>query len=255
MHKQTIGLIAAMPEEIRPLLKRFAPVAREKLAGFNVYTFRAGEREACLIESGMGLKNAAAATHALIAKANPEIILNFGFAGAVKTGPAVGDVVVATRVLFHHDRLFSEQQGISAELAEQGVNTLEDTLLAGNFHIYRGTFITTGQIKGKRELSKLLPGGASHPVLEMETSAVAQMAAKGKTPLLAARAISDGAEEELGFTIDEFTDRAMRIRTWKVLWTIGKKPWIIPQLVRLARNSRIAGENLSAAVANLMERL
>lgn len=255
MPKQTIGLIAAMPEEIRPLLKKFPPVAREKFAGFNMYRFRTGEREACLIQSGMGLKNAAAATHALIAQAAPGIILNFGFAGAVTAGPAVGDIVVATRVLFHRDRLFSEQQGIAAELAEQWAAPPKDALRESAYHIYRGTFITAAQIKEKLELARLLPAGVSCPVLDMETAAVAQVAAKEKVPLLAVRAISDDAGEELGFTIEEFTDREMNLRIWKVLMTVARKPWIVPQLLRLAKNSRVAGENLAGALLVMLENL
>ena len=86
----------------------------------------------------------------------------------------------------------------------------------------------------------------------METWAIAQIAAREEIPLLAIRAISDAAEEELGFSISEFTDNEMNIRICKILGTIARKPWIIPQLIRLAGNSRIAGRNLAVVIKELL---
>ena len=255
MEEQTIGLIAAMPEEIKPLLSRVGPVERDKVAGFNLYRFSIGRRKVCLIESGMGLTRGASATHTLIAKANPDIILNFGFAGAVTAGAEVGDLVVATRILLHRDRLFSEQSGIPAELAERLVEALGKGCRDKTLRIHRGTCVTASQIRKKSEVAKLLPAGTACPVLDMETAAVARVAAKEKVPFLAVRAISDGADEELGFTIEEFTDREMNIRPWKVVLTMARKPWIIPQLVRLAQNAKRAGKNLACAVTALIETL
>ena len=61
--------------------------------------------------------------------------------------------------------------------------------------------------------------------------------------------------EELDFSIMELTDREMRISVRKVLWTVARKPRIIPQLVRLGKNSRLAGENLAVVVLAVLERL
>jgi adenosylhomocysteine nucleosidase len=109
------------------------------------------------------------------------------------------------------------------------------------------------QIRNKREIATLLPAGTNCPVLEMETAAVTLVAAREKRPVMALRAITDEAEEELGFAIGELTDRDMNVRLGKVLLTVAKKPWIVPQLLRLARNSRLAGENLALAILAVLE--
>jgi adenosylhomocysteine nucleosidase len=44
----------------------------------------------------------------------------------------------------------------------------------------------------------------------------------------------------------------MQIRIPKVLLTIARKPRFIPQLVRLARNSRVAAANLTQAMERLL---
>ena len=253
MPENVIGLIAAMPGEIQPLIRRVGPVKREKLAGFNMYRFNVGGTDACLIESGIGAARAAQAGLALIEAAAPGILLNFGFAGAVLPGPAVGDIVVADRLLLFKGRLFVNQAGLATTLADELAATLEEERQGNGCRIHRGTFVTTGEIVGKRMLAGLLPAGAANPVLEMETAGVARVAHERRVPLAAFRAISDGADEELGFSITDFTDREMRIRAWKVLWTLASRPRLLPQLLRLGKNSRLAAENLATAVLAILE--
>lgn len=252
---EKIGLIAAMPEEIRSLIGRVGPVSRERLAGFRLYRFTSGATDICLIESGIGTARAAQAARALIDAAAPGFVLNIGFAGAVLAGPAVGDIVLAERLLFFKERQFSEQPGLTPALTAELAATVVQHCTGNELRVHRGTFVTTGEIIDKRILAELLPAGAATPVLEMETAAVARVAWERKVPFAAIRAISDGADEELDFSIADFTDREMRIRAWKVLWTLARKPRIIPQLVRLERNSRLAGENLATAVLAAIEGL
>jgi adenosylhomocysteine nucleosidase len=252
MNYRTIALIAAMPEEIDPFLRRAGACAKEKIDRFDAWRFIAGGRGILLLRSGMGPGNALAAARALIAAASPDLLINFGFAGGLTGGTVVGNIVVANRLLLYRERLFSEQAGIAAEISEELTGILAGSLHGEGPQILRGTFITASQILRKKEMASLLPPGAANPVLEMETAAVAQAAGEGNVPLIAIRAISDGAEEELGFTISEFTDSEMNIRLGKVLWTVAKRPWIVPQLLRLSGNSRIAGKSLAMALAALL---
>jgi adenosylhomocysteine nucleosidase len=82
---------------------------------------------------------------------------------------------------------------------------------------------------------------------------VAKAAAKEGVPFLALRVVSDDAGEELGFSISELTDARMKVRIGKVLLTVARRPWIIPQMLKLARNSRKAGANLALAIAVMLE--
>jgi len=255
MEKRLIGLIAAMPEEIEPLLRQIGSYTQGKLCGFAAYQFTVGAREIRLIESGLGPERGAAAAQALITASTPELVINFGFAGAMTAGPKVGDLVVAERLLSCRNGSFQEQRGLAEELTNRLIGFLAEDFSGKTFQIFRGTFIMAERIMGKRELAGLLPAGLANPVLEMESAAIAQEAAEVNVPLCAIRAISDSAEEELGFAIEDLTDREMKVRLGKVLLTVAKKPWIVPQLLRLARNSRRAGENLATALMSLLESL
>jgi len=247
---RTIGMIAAMKEEIEPLLRLAGPCRQEVIEGFRLYHFTAGTRPVCLIRSGMGPAHAATATRILLDAVHPELVISFGFAGGLTPELKTGDLIVANRLLFLHDRLFSEQQGLAVETARECSEMLA-TQASRRVHL--GALITTARITGKGELAKRLPAGITTAAVEMETAAVARMAVKDKVPVLAIRAISDGLDDELGFSLEDFCDRELNLKLWRVLLTVVRKPWIIPQLLRLAKNTEKAGMTLAEAVQGFLK--
>ncbi|MBC8017320.1 MAG: phosphorylase, partial [Verrucomicrobia bacterium] len=118
--------------------------------------------------------------------------------------------------------------------------------------VFGGLFASTPAIMQKSRLATLLPPDAPFPVVELESAAIAIVAVENGIPFTGIRAVSDPFDEELGFSLDEFCDERMRIRIHRVLFTVVRKPRIIPQLVRLARNSRVAAASLSQAVERFL---
>ena len=252
MKGKTIGIIAAMPEETEDLLKRLTIIRRNRLEGFLFYELEAGCKKLFLIESGVGMKKAAEACLALMGGTSPDIIMNIGFGGAPRPGTAVGDVVLATHLLFFKDGMLIEQKGLDLEAIADASTTLEADLPAYSFRVHRGTFVTTEEIVDKSTVARLIPMTAVNLILEMETAAVARTVSTQKIPLVAIRSVSDDAEEDLDFSICDFVDDDMRIRARKVFWALLKKPSLVPQIARLERNSRQAGKNLASAVLALL---
>jgi len=116
-----------------------------------------------------------------------------------------------------------------------------------------GTFISSPAITSKTELAGMISDQYLNPVVEMESGAIAIIAAECNIPLLAIRAVSDAAAEELGFSLDEFcTPDLRRIRLDKTVLTLLRKPAIIPQLIRLAFSSRRAAASLTSALSSLL---
>src|SRR4051812_44130566 len=97
--KGVVGVIAAMPEEIAPLLKRAKKYRRERLGECHLYRLQLGGVDFALVESGMGPRRAEAAARLLVAQLSPRIILSYGFAGGVRAGLKAGDLALARRVL------------------------------------------------------------------------------------------------------------------------------------------------------------
>ncbi len=243
-----IGLVAAMPEECGPLLRRVSGCRKAGIGRFRAWSFTVGGNEIRLIRSGMGAAHAAEAAAALLSAHNPQLLLSFGFGGAVRQGLATGDIVLASRLFRLDAGELTQLEGPDRELTARAEKALESHKASGAFQLHRGEFITTDRIENKRELAGLLDRGMENPLLEMETGTVALIASAARIPFASIRAVSDCADEELGFSISEFTDREMNVSIPRVLATLARKPRILPQLLRLSRNSRLAGKNLATGI-------
>lgn len=239
-----IAIITAMPEEARAVLRGAKQVEKSLHGDRKEFRCRIGGHDIRLFEAGMGMLNAGWAASALAAE-TPDLMVSAGFGGGVLPGLKVGDVVMADRVLHWTGAGFEQ------------VQTRFCDLNAGNGAPLplRGCFITSDGILSKRHLMELLPGDVTRPVVEMESAAVARVAAENGIPFLGLRAVSDPWNEDLAFSIDEFCDADMRIRPLKVVATTLRRPRIIPQLIRLARNSQIAAKSLGEAMERLLRQI
>ncbi|MRR54981.1 MAG: phosphorylase [Deltaproteobacteria bacterium] len=248
MKQERIGIVMAMQEEIRPVLRRLGRHRKERAGQFPLYLFQRDGRQLFLIESGMGTKRASAATEELISRAQPRLIITAGLGGAVRPGLNVGDLVLAGQVLALGEGLTTEIAGIANEAL---LRVVHESVPGQPFRIVDGTTVTTSVIVNKKLADQQLARDIVNPVLDMETSAVAEIAERKGIPLVAVRAVSDAADEELLFSLDELTDRELNIRIGKVLFTVAKKPRILPQLIRLAKNSKLAANNLAIILEQL----
>lgn len=247
MALKRIGLVTAMPEETKPLVKRLGKAEKGTVGELPSWRFKRGEKEIVLVESGMGPRRATAAAEALIAE-GVEMVASLGVAGAVRGDLAVGDVVLCREA-----RLLT------------GDNQLHPLVLTAaeppslpqfeGIRVVEGCAVTAAAIRAKKETASLLPPEIDNPVLEMETAAVAKSAVEHGLPFMALRAISDPADEELAFSIDEFTDSEMNIRIGKVIRVLIRRPSLLPQLMRLAGNTATAAKNLAAVAEALIDRL
>lgn len=251
MGKRCLGVVAAMPQEIAPLLRRMRGYRKEQRSGFNLYRFTCGNADVILAESGMGTAHAEAATGALIELARPEAILNFGFAGAVLPGLRVADLVLAERVY----RLEGEKS-VEAPRPDTALSSLVfEACRKEGIDLHPGSFITARGITRKAELAASVKAEQALPVLEMETAAVLAEAARAGIPVVALRGVSDAADEELGFSIEELCDAQLNLSAQRLLLTLARKPHLIGQLIRLAGNASKAGKSLARAVEVALQAL
>jgi len=239
-----IGIITAMPEESAAILKNAKNIHRSKLGGKKLFNCNISGNSAVMVETGMGMLNAGWGATTL-AGDGIDLLISAGFGGAVRQGLHVGDIIMARHIMQLHGN----------DLEEVSVGFYGQNNIAEKLSLPQGTFISCDTILNKRELAGLLPAECANPVVEMETSAIARVAALHGIPFLALRTISDPWDEELDFSIDEFCDDSMQIRIPKVLRTIAKRPHIIPQLIRLARNSRTAAKSLSKTMEQLLKQI
>jgi adenosylhomocysteine nucleosidase len=244
MKRECLGAVAAMPQEITPLLRRVGRCRKEEVSGFNLYRFDCGGFPVALVESGMGPEHAAKATKALIRSASPRVILNFGFCGGVLPGLAVGDLVLAERVFALAGEELSEVPAPAQAFAPLILASCRKEGLSPR----QGSFITATGVVNKSALAQRLKGSIDEPVLEMESAAVFREAGEAGIAAVALRGVSDPAEEELGFDIADICDPELNLSPRRLMLTLAKRPALVPQLIRLARNSKVAGKSLALGV-------
>lgn len=247
-----IGIITAMPEEFRAVADSLGVATTVQVGTFRGGRFSLAGHDFLLMESGMGFANAASAAEMLISCDRPDLLISTGFCGGIAPELLAGDVVVAKKIIITNQSGFDEIPLLLSSIGQ----TFIARQAAEGWRTFGGTFVSTSSITSKTRLAGMLSGHYPNPVVEMESGAIAVIAAENNIPLLAIRAVSDTAAEELGFSLDEFCDRDLRrIRPYKVLLTVLRKPRIIAQLVRLSRSSRRAAESLTVALSRLFPAL
>ena len=240
---ETIGIVAAISQESKALLHHIGQWERIPIGPFRAYRFRLLERDCLLIESGMGIKRAANATQALLAVANPHFLVSFGVVGAIEDDLQIGDVVLShTTCILDHGRPGQFHRLASfSDVARQAV---AQALELRGARLYSGTAITTrGSQVVLRQAETI-----EHPILEMETAGIAQVAAKNGIPLLSLRAISDCPSEPIPFSLDTTTDEEGGLLLGKMILTVIGQPKILFHSIRMLRNLRRAAHNAATAL-------
>ena len=243
-----IGIITAMPEETAAIIRALGQTQKKISNSRTLYQAQMAGHEIVVAESGMGFVNATTAARQLISELRPDLVISAGFCGGIAEGLLVGDAVVATALTIVSEKGLQE---VTVTIPSCSHDYVSRQAAEGQ-RVYAGLFATTTAIMPKNRLAALLPADAPFPVVEMESAAIARLAGEKGIPFVGLRTVSDPSDEELGFSLDEFCDEQMRIRIPRVLLTIARKPRIIPQLIRLARNSRIAAASLSHAMERLL---
>jgi adenosylhomocysteine nucleosidase len=243
-HMETIGIIAAMPQESDALLRLVEQRDGDEHGAYRFYHFRILERVCWLLTCGMGNVRAANATRALIEAASPQLLVSVGIAGAVNADLQIGDVVNST------ETCFLEKSGLAgplqplARLSRLAWQSAQFILKSGGADLYTGTAITT---HGEQFVQRQ-PGQFPNPVLEMETGGIAGVAAERRIPLLSLRSISDGPRAPIPFDLGKMLDEQDNIRSGEIIKTILAHPKTIPGLVRMGRNSHKAADNAAIAL-------
>ena len=235
-----IGLVAAMSQEIRPLLRLAGGYRHGRLERFRIYRFQLAGFSCILVKTGVGLKAAAEATRLLVASVAPRLLVSFGIAGSLHDDLRVGDVVFATGVWRLKEGKLQEFRPLWP-LADEARRAASDFLRRRESSLFPGTIITT---PGTQAVT-LGDEKPVHPVLDMETAAVAEVAARAGIPLIALRSISDTPSEPLPFDLEALTGEDYRPRLGRIAAMILRDPGILARSFRLKANAERASANMA----------
>ena len=214
-----IGIIAAMPEELVYLTQNLDKTQEVQVLGNTYYTGTIGKTDVVLVQSGIGKVMSAMSVAVLADHFQVEAIINTGSAGALAEGIAVGDVVIADKLVYHDVDVTAfgyaygqmAQQPLYFESDKTFVAKIQESLslLDQNWHL---GLIATGDsfIAGDDKIASIKSHFPDVLAVEMEGAAIAQAARALSLPFLVIRAMSDNANHEASISFDEFIIEAGR---------------------------------------------
>ena len=213
MRRYDFGIIGAMEPEVEKLVAALRGKRCDKVGSLTFYRGRLGRKSAVIVRCGVGKVFAAIAAEAMILKYAPRLIINTGVAGAIASGIAVGDVLVADKLVQHDmdtsplgdpkglisgiNKIYFETDERARVLtrniaSDLGIKTATGTVASGD------VFVSSSDLK--RTIAESF--GAS--ACEMEGAAIAHTCFVNATPCCVIRAISDSADEESSMSYQEF---------------------------------------------------
>ena len=208
-----IGIIAAMPEELKLLVEHLEMAEKHQRLGHVYYTGRIKHHEVVLVESGIGKVMSAMSVAVLVNDFKVTAVINTGSAGAVALGLEIGDVVVADRLVYHdvdvtafgYDYGQMARQPLYYEASRYLVEEMK-AVLEKTQQTSRVGLIATGDsfIAGQDKIDQIKAHFPDVLAVEMEGAAIAQAAHSLGLPFMVIRAMSDTASHNANITFDEF---------------------------------------------------
>jgi adenosylhomocysteine nucleosidase len=221
------GFVAALPREVRGLVRGWTATnvrtAGERISGKpgRIYC----GNQAALVCAGTGVERAYAAAKLLVESCSPRMLISIGFAGACGPELQPGSVVVP------------------ASLVDVATGKLFDCAFG------QGRLATLGLVAGKTAKQEAFARFGAVAV-DMEAAGVARAATECNRPFAAIKAISDSAEEDLGFLSAFVTPEGFD--TGRFVAHIALRPGMWSKVAALNRNSKLAAAALQGAVGEFI---
>lgn len=219
------GIIAALDEEMRPLLEKLKPERQQEVYGTTIYEGTLYGKPVVLCKCGIATTNAALCTSVVIREFGADRIINTGVAGALGEGMRTLDVVISEDVCYHNrdsaleryypfTNCFKADAGLISRMqkAAEGLVVRGQPVRAKVGRIVTGDlFVDDAAVKAEL-LHRLNP-----LCVEMEGAAIANAAFANGRPFVVLRTMSDCADENAQQSYDGLLERASEISARIVL--------------------------------------
>lgn len=220
--KVDIGIIGAMEPEVEALIAALDNAVSETVSGITFHIGKIGERTVAVAKCGIGKVFAALCAQTMIIKYSPELIVNTGVGGALRSGITTGDIVVAES-LCQHDMdtsaigdpvgLVSGINVIYFESDKRAADILLGAAESLGLRAYSGRIASGDKFIASAEDKARIISTFAADACEMEGCAVAQVAFVNRIPFAVVRAISDSADGEATMDYPTFLPIAARNST------------------------------------------
>jgi adenosylhomocysteine nucleosidase len=224
-----IAIIAALPGELKPLVRRWPRIATG-VAESKKWVLSNGADTWIAVCAGMGAE-AARRAYATAASDGPlDMLLSVGWAGSLDAGVNPGTVHVPTVVI-------DAQTGEQFSLADGGRKWI---------------LMTTARVADASEKTRLAATYKGAVLVDMEAATVARLAAMHGIPLLCIKGVSDAAGARLP-DLNRFIDQTGQMQLARFVAHVALRPRYWPSLLHLGKNSARAAEAMRDLILEFMK--
>jgi adenosylhomocysteine nucleosidase len=213
------GIVAALTAEARTL----NPLPKNRLVAL----------------SGMGPQAAARAAQDLVA-AGAEALLSFGLAGALDPNLEAGAVVLPQTVIDGGGATYAAYDPWRDRLAAQVASMADATPVVGGALLSVAQPLSTVDAKSQ---ARVRTGACA---VDMESFAIAEVAARMNVRFAVARVVIDGATEALPLSVIQATGKFGEVNLPRLVAGLVSAPADVSLLLRLPRRYRAAMHTLRA---------
>ena len=198
-----IGIVIAIERELKAFLEQGGEITTVTVGRREAYNTQMGKHEIYAVCSGWGEIDAASATQFLITAFDCELIMNFGVAGALRTGLAVKDLFAVSGAV-NYDFDTSQIDPVAphqyAEYADERI-PLDAELVALAKSIrpdIRETVVASGERFVEEPADKDYLASLGCDICDMEIAAIARVAERNGVKAFSVKCISDTYEGDGG---------------------------------------------------------
>jgi adenosylhomocysteine nucleosidase len=218
----------ALPQESKGIVRRMK-VASRTPGPLPVISGRLSGREVVILHTGMGMASASERVGAFLEKHTPDAWIAAGFGGALSAQLNIGDIVVAEN--FSDPGLLEAAEPITS---------------------LKGALVTVKEVMETAGKKKDLGRHTGAIVVDMETAGIHRLCTARGIPLLAVRAISDTACQDLPVPAAVwFNVRKQRPRPVKLVFYLLTHPGRILPFAEFVRGVNKAGSALTQWLCKL----
>lgn len=230
-------LLFTMRRESAAFLRRFRPTQRLYDAPCWASFCGPADRSVLVMETGIGRESVLRALDWMLAKPlvdgvayEPRFVVMAGFAGALVDALGVGDVICAAEVVDTHGGSWGGEPNRTGQTERA---------------------VTVDHLVTKPDDKRRLAIDFGAMAVDMESAYVAARCKAADVPFACVRAISDEVATALSPALTTLLS-AGNVAMWRVVLALARRPMLLPELLRLARDTKIASAKLADVLAEMV---
>ena len=185
----------ASEQENRFLEKRISIENRSIHGGTLFLEGLLGGKKILAVKSGIGPKKAKSAAKHILKRCLPSVVISIGAAGALDPELSLGDCVIIENVLLISKNLQKEENKFTCD--EAFSQKAFSCIKIGSSSVTKGDCLTTRAFIHLKDMKKSLFSTYNAQVIDMESSALAEVFCPEKIPFIDIRIISDTADHDV----------------------------------------------------------